>query len=230
MRPVDKGGDSSEFKPYQKAQQPLLLQLGEYCSYCERWIASGIHVEHKKPKNDYPEDKYLWSNFLLSCSNCNSGKGHGELNLEDHIWPDCDNTFRAFIYDIEGRVLPEDGYDSGLNEKIRNTWIMLGLNKHPDRFTSGNELPSEKDKRWLHRKQAWQKATKRKQELSVNDTPARRSEIVEMACERGFWSVWMTVFHDDADMRQRLIAAFKGTCSQCFDGDLQPIQRPGGKI
>ncbi len=230
MRPVDKGDDLGEFKPYTNAQQPLVERLGEYCSYCERWIASGIHVEHKKPKNDYPEDKYRWSNFLLSCGNCNSGKGHGELNLDDYLWADSDNTFRAFVYDSEGRVLPETSYDETLNEKIKQTWLMLGLNKHPDRFTAGNETPTEKDKRWLHRKQAWQKAETRKQELAINDTPQRRVEIVEMAGERGFWSVWMTVFQDDMDMRHRLINAFTGTSRACFDANTQPIQRAGGQL
>lgn len=230
MRPVDKGIDLGEFNPYEKAQQPLTDRLGEYCSYCERWIASGIHVEHKKPKNDYPQDEFLWNNFLLACGNCNSGKGHGKLNLDDYLWPDSDNTFRAFVYDSEGRVLPNTIYSEPLNQKIENTWRMLGLNKHPDPFTPGHQPQTVKDNRWLHRKQAWQKAIKRKQELEISDTEQRRMEIAEMASERGFWSVWMTVFQDDTDMRRRLIQAFKGTCIECFNTDTQPIQRTGGKL
>lgn len=230
MRPVDKGNDLGEFQPYGKAQQPLTERLGEYCSYCERWIACAIHVEHKKPKNDYPEDQFLWSNFLLSCTNCNSGKGHGQLNLADYLWPDRDNTYRAFIYDAEGRVLANKAYSDALNQKIESTWRILGLNKHPDLSITGQQTPSNKDKRWLHRLQAWQNATKRKSQLSEFDTPERRSEIVEMALQRGFWSVWMTVFQDDADMRRRLIEAFQGTCTNCFDDNSQPIHRPGGQI
>ena len=230
MRPLDKGEDLGEFNPYQNAQQPLVDRLGEYCSYCERWIASGIHVEHKKPKNDYPEEKYRWNNFLLSCSNCNSGKGHGELNLGDYLWVDSDNTFRAFVYDSEGRILPKTVYDETLNDKIKRTWLMLGLNRHPDKFTNGHEKPTEKDKRWLRRKQAWQKAEKRKQELAINDTPQRRAEIVEMACERGFWSVWMAVFADDINVRHLLIQEFKGTSQACFDINTQPIHRTGGQL
>jgi uncharacterized protein (TIGR02646 family) len=205
-------------------------RLGEYCSYCERWIASGVHVEHKKPKNDYPEAQYLWSNFLLACGNCNSGKGYGKLDLNDYLWPDCDNTFRAFIYDSEGRVLPKTIYSHAINEKIKQTWTMLGLNKHPDQFIQGNQVPSEKDRRWLQRKQAWQKAEKRKQDLAVNDTPTRREEIVEMACERGFFSVWLTVFEDDQDLKIRLIKAFAGTSSECFDSKGTPLARECGQL
>lgn len=230
MRPVNKGNDLGQISPYKNAQQPLIDRLGEYCSFCERWIASGIHVEHKKPKNDYPEEKFLWINFLLACSNCNSGKGYGELNLDEYLWPDSDNTFRAFIYNSEGRVFVNTIFSDSINQKIEKTWLLLGLNKHTDPFVAGHQKPTRKDKRWLHRKEAWQKASKRKQDLSENDTPQRRMDIVEMACERGFWSVWMTVFQDDIDMRRRLIEAFKGTSTSCFDENTQPIQRIGGQI
>ncbi|BBL57947.1 hypothetical protein MKFW12EY_15600 [Methylomonas koyamae] len=230
MRPVDKGSDLGEIKPYGDAQQALTERLGEYCSYCERWIASGIHVEHKKPKKEYPETEFQWSNFLLACGNCNSGKGHGQLNLDDYVWPDSDNTLLAFSYDAQGRVLPNKIHAEPINRKIETTWLALGLNKHPDRQITGQQTPSSKDKRWLHRQQAWQNASKRKSQLAVFDSEERRAEIVEMALQRGFWSVWMTVFQDDADMRRRLIEAFPGTAKACFDKNTQPIQRPGGQI
>ena len=134
MRPVDKGPDQGVFNPYKDAQQPLVKQIGEYCSYCERWIASAIHVEHKRPKNDYPKEKFLWDNFLLSCSNCNSGKGSGNLELVDYVWPDTDNTFLAYCYDAEGRVFVSQNLDAHLSEKAHRTWIMLGLNRHPDQY------------------------------------------------------------------------------------------------
>lgn len=230
MRPVDKGSDLGEIKSYENAQQPLTERLGEYCSYCERWIASGIHVEHKKPKKEYPETQFSWRNFLLACGNCNSGKGHGKLNLEDYLWPDSDNTFLAFNYDSQGRVLPNKIHADLINRKIESTWLALGLNKHPDSQIAGHQIPSSKDKRWLHRQQAWKNAVNRKSQLAAFDTAVRRNEIVEMAVQRGFWSVWMTVFQDDADMRRRLIEAFPGTCPSCFDDNTQPIRRPGGQI
>lgn len=230
MRPIDKGNDLGEIKPYENAQQPLTERLGEYCSYCERWIASGIHVEHKKPKNDYPEEKFQWNNFLLACGNCNSGKGHGKLSLDDYLWPDSDNTYRAFTYDSEGRVLVNASYTESLNQKIEKTWKILGLNKHPDSAIPGQQMPTSKDKRWLHRQQAWQNAEKRKNQLAEYDTSDRRDEIVEMALQRGFWSVWMAVFQDDVDMRRRLITAFPGTANDCFDQNTQPLPRSGGQI
>ena len=110
MRPVDKGADLGEFRPYNNAQQPLIDRLGQNCSYCERWIAGGIHVEHKKPKDPYPILKFQWDNFLLACSNCNSSKGSDRFELSDYLWPDSDNTLRIFEYAEEGKILPVEGF------------------------------------------------------------------------------------------------------------------------
>lgn len=57
-----------------------------------------------------------------------------------------------------------------------------------------------------------------------------RNQIIDTATSTGFWSVWMTVFQDDIDMRQRLIKAFQGTSPDCFDTNTQALSRSGGKI
>jgi hypothetical protein len=59
-----------------------------------------------------------------------------------------------------------------------------------------------------------------------------REQIIDTATSTGFWSVWMSVFQDDNDMKKRLIEAFRGTAGKglCFDDDLKLIPRPGGKI
>lgn len=45
-----------------------------------------------------------------------------------------------------------------------------------------------------------------------------RRLTAELAAQTGFFSIWMTVFAGDADMRNRLIDAFDGTRdSGCFD-------------
>ncbi len=230
MRPVDKGQDRGAIDPYKDAQQPLVAQIGEYCSYCERWIASAIHVEHKRPKNDYPNEKNLWANFLLSCSNCNSGKGSGNLDLMDFLWPDTDNTFLAFCYDSEGRVFVSSELPMDISEKACRTWKMLGMNRHPDSFSVGFEKPTSKDKRWLHRREAWQKALRQRQGLTALDTPERRESIVEIAAERGMFSVWMAVFKEYPDIRKHLIQKFTGTSVDCFDSETSSVNRPSGQI
>lgn len=131
MRPVNKGTDDRAFNPYSDAQGELINTIDEYCSYCERWLSSSAHVEHKLPKSHYPELEFSWVNFLLSCSNCNSYKGHREITLDECIWPDSDNTMRAFSYRVQGVVLPMTGYGDDIDKRIQRTWELLGLNRHP---------------------------------------------------------------------------------------------------
>jgi hypothetical protein len=38
-----------------------------------------------------------------------------------------------------------------------------------------------------------------------------KDQIIDTVKAKGFWSVWMTVFSDDADMLDRLMVAFPGT-------------------
>ncbi|MEJ6475288.1 HNH endonuclease [Pseudoalteromonas piscicida] len=230
MRPIVKGHDRGEFRPYQDAQQPLIKQLGEYCSYCERWIPSGIHVEHKKPKDPYPELKYQWSNFLLACSNCNSGKGGGELDLRDYVWPDSDNTLRAFRYQSEGKVMPATGFGDGLDAKIKNTWLMFGFNRHPDSTEPEFSTPTSKDRRWIHRKQEWELANRNKLKLLRNDSVDLRELLIEIATSRGMFSIWYTVFADDIDFKGRLVRSFKNTDITSFDDDFDLLPRRAGQI
>lgn len=231
MRPVNKGTDLGEFKPYGNAQQPLVDKIGEFCSYCERWVSSGIHIEHKKPKDKYPSLEFEWDNFLLACTNCNSAKGSRRLNLNDYVWPDYDNTLRAFIYRIDGVIVPNATFSANINQKIEKTWKLVGLNRHP--HTAAHPAirkPSPKDRRWIHRRDIWNLATRKKQSLSVLDTPERREDLVDLAFQRGMFSIWFTVFSNDKDMRERLILAFEGTDTESFDINFLPIQRVGGAI
>ena len=57
-----------------------------------------------------------------------------------------------------------------------------------------------------------------------------REWIVETAISRGGFSIWFTVLGDDEDMRLRLINAFIGTATNCFDQNGLSIHRPGGMI
>src|SRR5262249_47194342 len=47
-----------------------------YCSYCTSPIFSHLHIEHVLPKSTFPSGTLVWTNFLLSCSSCNSAKGN----------------------------------------------------------------------------------------------------------------------------------------------------------
>jgi hypothetical protein len=166
----------------------------------------------------------------LACGNCNSSKGSDRLSLVDYVWPDSENTLRAFKYESEGKILPSTGFGRILDQKNEDTWKLLGLNRHPDSTVVGFVIPTVKDKRWVHRKLEWQKAADSKVSLLRNDTVDLRQMIVEMAVSRGMFSIWYTVFSDDKDMKRRLVLKFDNTEISCFDVEYDPIARPNGQI
>jgi len=85
------------------------------------------------------------------------------------------------------------------------------LDKHP------LNNPKASDRRWINRRETWDIAFDSKQDLASCDTSEMRRQIVRTATGHAYWSIWMTIFKDDADMCRRLIQAFPGTCTDCFN-------------
>ena len=225
MRPVNKGVAPSVYSTYGNAQPDLVGRIGRFCSYCERFIASGIHVEHKRPKKRHPADELKWGNFLLACPNCNSCKGSPRVNLNRYLWPDTDNTLRAFEYMFAGRVRASQNLPKRLRRKANRTLRLFGLDKYPGHY----HQPTARDLRWLDRRQQWDKAVLFRQHLNGYDTPTQRALAVQAASD-GIFSIWWTVFANDIDMRRRLRQSFLGTDPASFDVNEKLVARPGGQL
>jgi uncharacterized protein (TIGR02646 family) len=227
MRPVDKGLSPAVYTRYQDAGPDLVARIGDYCSYCERQIETNLAVEHIQPKSIVSALRNSWSNFLLGCGNCNSSKGDTPVNLSDYLWPDQDNTLRAFEYVRGGLVKPHSALTSSLAGKASATIRLTGLDRVPG---IGGREPTKADQRWLRRQQAWEKAERCRDILTFQDTDEVRELVVEVAKARGEFSIWWTVFALDVDMRCRLRRAFIGTHGACFDSGENLVPRSGGQL
>lgn len=235
MRPVDKGNTPLDpndqqivFTHYSDAKGYLIHRMGQYCSYCERRIPASLAVEHKQPKSLQPALSKTWSNLLLACVNCNSAKKDRDINngnIDDYLWPDTDNTFLAISYSQNGHTSPNLKLPKHLQKKAQNSIDLFGLNK-----TQADDSKAT-DGRWIGRFDAWGIAQDSKLALSSNDKDQMRRQIVKTALGYGHFSIWMSVFCDDPDMRSRFIEAFPGTCKSCFEPSqgYQAINRPGGQ-
>lgn len=220
MRPVCRGPSpqQQDFADYDDAKPDLASRLGLYCSYCERRIATNLAVEHIQPKSLYHLLEGRWSNFLLACVNCNSCKRTKDVKPAHYLLPDRDNTFAALSYQPDGSIEPSPAaIAAGLQAMANETLRLVGLDKaavsSPDQ--NGRQVALD---RASQRMEVWLKAQDARNELLAADSPALRKATVSLAIAEGFFSVWMTVFQDDADMRLRLIAAFPGTlASGCFN-------------
>jgi len=232
MRPVERGncpqdnaGNRIPFAQYRDARDHLIDRIGDYCSYCEVCLHSSIHVEHVRPKKPQPALEREWTNFLLACEECNSIKGAMDVNLDDDYWPDRDNTARVFRYDCDQPPAVETGLTVGQQAAAKRTIELTGLDRVP-----GHPHYSRRDRRWKKRLDVWGVALHARKNLESHESPALRDAVLQTAIARGHWSVWMQVFHDDVDMRSRLIQWFQGTARSCFDAETRPIPRPGGRV
>lgn len=219
MRPVNRGdaptddaGNEVRFAEYTHARGELIQRLGEYCSYCEMHLDSSLAVEHVQPKKPpgaaavMPDRALNWHNFLLACTNCNSTKGDTDVVLDDYLWPDRDDTFHALRYSVGGVVDSAPGSDQAKADELLN---LVGLRKTPDAREAS-------DRRWLNRREAWELAVRARERLARCQSDDMREQIIETAQAKGFWSVWMTVFADDATMCERLLEAYPGTQNRYF--------------
>ena len=227
MRPVDKGAAPNTYSRYQDALTDLRDRLGDYCSYCERQIETGLAVEHIQPQDSNPGLRNSWANFLLACVNCNSSKGKKPVALLDYFWPDWDNTLRAFEYVKGGLVRPQAGLSAFDHDRARDTIALTGLDKFPG---NAARQPTKSDLRWLKRRDTWMLAVKDRGRLASHDTATVRELIVEKAISRGMFSIWWTVFAGDIDMRRRLREAFPGTHESSFDTNENLLPRVGGQL
>ena len=227
MRPVDKGAAPAALAQYQDAARDLRERLGDYCSYCERLIETNLAVEHVQPKERRPDLRNSWSNFLLSCVNCNSNKGQKCVVLRDYFWPHQDNTLRAFEYIEAGLVQPHSDLGDRDQVRARDTLALTGLDKFPG--NPGRE-PTPSDRRWSRRREIWQLANELRNDLTNQDTDFSRQLVVKNATARGMFSIWWTVFVGDVDMRRRLREAFVGTHGGSFDVSENPVPRDGGQL
>lgn len=232
MRPVERGPiplDKAEvplaLAHYRDARDSLIRRIGDYCSYCEVALNSSIDVEQVRPKKHNPFLERSWDNFLLGCDYCNPIKGDTDVVLADYYWPDSDNTFRVFDYAVDQP--PQIAGWLSLPQRLiaTRTLQLTGLDRLP-----GHPDFSPRDRRWSKRREVWGVALLSLNNLEKQNTEETRRQIVLTAVSRGFFSVWMTVFQEDSDMRRRFIQAFAGTARGCFDAMGNPIPRPGGAI
>lgn len=227
MRPVDRGSAPGDYAQYEDAKADLVSRLGLFCCYCERPIKTLLAVEHVLPKVLRPDLERDWTNFLLACTNCNSTKGDRPVDRAELILPDQDNSIRAFEYAWTGTVKPATHLGQTVAENAARLLWMTGLDKFPDEL-DGVEYVAALE-RWQQRSDAWKLAEIQKREITENDSEALRRSTARIALEAGFFSVWMTVFADDADMRRRFIEIFPGTARDCFDPfTTEPLSRSGG--
>ncbi len=229
MRPIDRGDSPQIFANYQDAKQPLTNRLGTYCSFCERRIPTNLAVEHILPKDEdlpYAHLRNEWTNFLLSCVNCNSAKGTKIIDFSTYLLPDRDNTFPFFVYDELGEV--KTNGTRAQKRMAKNTLDLVALNKlkHTD---WDEDIIFSALTRLEQRLEAWKSAKIIRTNYLIGGVNLEVLKIV--VASMGFFSIWMKAFEGIEDARRVIIEAYANTASDCFDASTNPVSpRPANAL
>lgn len=104
------------------------------CMYCED--SQGTDIEHFWPKKQYPERAFVWDNYLLACSTCNSNLKREKFPLKQGnpllIDPSAEDPADHLVF------LPSTGAFEGTSDKGRASIDVFGLNDD----TSPRKLPT----------------------------------------------------------------------------------------
>ena len=224
MRPVERGtvpivpnSDppvKKTYRSYGNARRDLIERMGQYCSYCETRLNTSLAVEHVQPKSLVPGLELSWDNFLLACTNCNSTKGDTPITIADFFWPDLNNTCILYNYLSDGKIEVSNSITQEEQTKAQKMLDLVGLQKYQN-------TSSASDRRWINRKEAYDKAIRSKVNLEKATRNGVRDEFIELLIDAaffaGFFSVWLTVYQDQKDVIKALIEGFTGTHQASFD-------------
>jgi uncharacterized protein (TIGR02646 family) len=229
VRPVLRGNSpqAADYDSYRDAFGELAGRIGMFCSYCERRIPTLLAVEHIQPKGlpAYAHLQGSWDNLLLACVNCNSTKKDQDVALANVLLPDRDNTAAAYEYTMDGKITIPARLTGGQRRMAERALALTGLHKQANAVVDSNGQLVAID-RVAQRMETWLIAQESRSDLQANPSDSFRGQIARTATGHGFFSIWMTVFSDDVAVRKLLIAAFRGTATDCFDANSTALVSP----
>ena len=207
MRPVERPAIAKNYSNYKSYLKPLIKSFGPYCSYCE--AAEKLDVEHVVPKSKAEDLELEWSNLLLGCARCNRDfKKAWNDDRDNCLWPDTDDTFHAFVYENTGRVKVDESLPQPARQSAEN---LKDLVKLDDGLTDQPVLNTRRRDRF--RMALTMKSLFQSQAMDLDG-------LMEVVYSAPSWSVWMTVFSDVPEVKQRLLNddRFPNTAAHYFQG------------
>ncbi|MCE2501093.1 MAG: TIGR02646 family protein [Dehalococcoidia bacterium] len=138
------------------------------CGYCERRCGNeeghqgsrSPTVDHFRPRSQYPELTYEWTNWIFSCRQCNVEYKQDKWPSSGYVDP-CASEMaerpeRYFDYDHStGELVPKPGLPFDAQDKARNTVEDLGLNERDLRFSRIRWIERFRDELSEHAQSEW---------------------------------------------------------------------------
>ncbi len=134
---------SNDPKGYEACVRQGLQEQSNECAYTGLWLGKGtkqkIHIDHFRKKGIYSGLTFVWDNLFVAAKELHCGADfkdkivHGPKNIADATYstfwsplkPDID---KAFWYQQDGTVLPDDSLSDEDRKKAQKTIDMFNLN------------------------------------------------------------------------------------------------------
>ncbi len=219
MRPVKKGSPPTIYKQYGDAKIELTERLGLHCCYCEQSSKfENMAVEHVFPKERHPCLKLCWSNFLLSCTLCNSKKGCTDIfyhNVNNYIFPDRDDTYHQIAYPKTTGYLPKVDPSVNNPQKVQNT-LNLFMKPYKNPTAKQIRIVTEQATKW---KEAGDSAERKRNfylRLRDENLKVEYVEQINESAKNDCWSIWMRQFEDILEIKEVILFALPNTAIEYF--------------
>ena len=192
MRPVKRSDIAKSYRDYKSYLKPLIKNFGPYCSYCE--AQEKLDVEHVVPKSKAEDLELEWSNLLLGCARCNRDfKKAWNNDRNNYLWPDTNDTFHAFVYEDTGRALVNPALDSAAQAAAKNIRELVKLDD------------GSRDQPVLNTRRRARFGMARTMKELYLDGALDLEGLMGVVYSAPSWSVWMTVFADAPEVKERLL-------------------------
>ncbi len=109
----------------------LREQTQGHCSFCDAFPVGGVSyetVEHFKPKTQFPENAYTWTNLYYCCDSCQGAKR--ELWDELLLRPDASDYHFSDYFEFDyttGEIRPNQLVSEGQKHRAAITITIYGL-------------------------------------------------------------------------------------------------------
>ncbi|KWS44352.1 HNH endonuclease [Pseudomonas syringae] len=203
MRPLFRRPSRRSYKTYQSYWNDLFDAYGPFCAYCETRTRD-LDVEHVEPKSLVPGKKTSWRNLVLACLTCNRDfKRANNANRDGYVFPDYDETLKVFHYRRDGTV-------GAVTRASVATRKLCGLNR---------------DAAIGSRQDALKRAIDTRKEFNAGTR--KPEDIIVWAAVLGYWSIWVSVYHDVPAMMTLLCdhRYFPGTRATFLHPNNRPLIR-----
>ncbi len=146
---------TDNYERVERILTPILSNISNFhCSYCGiyplKQNVGGRSIDHFKPKSEFPELAFEWTNLFIACPDCQNIKGNNYPLEIEPLKPDSCHYHFDYWFEIDwtinkNYIIPNKDRNDTEKKIAQETINWLGLNKGDRPDVRYDELEKYKD-------------------------------------------------------------------------------------